>query len=63
LTETNWNKFYFNKKPDYARQIIVRQLNRDGYTQIEFLNGTVRWVYPPLTPENSTEYQRKIAIL
>jgi len=63
LTETNWNKFYFNKKSDYARQIVVRQLNPDGYTQIEFLNGTDRWVYPRLTPENSTEYQRKIAIL
>lgn len=63
LTESNWNKFYFNKKPDYARQIVVRQLNPNGYTQIEFLNGTVRWVYPPLTPQNSTEYQRKIAIL
>jgi hypothetical protein len=27
---TNWNKYYFVKKPEYARQIINRILYTDG---------------------------------
>lgn len=43
INSTNWNKFYFNKKPEFTRLILNRQVNPDGSVLIKFLNSSIRY--------------------
>jgi hypothetical protein len=52
---TDWVKFYYNKKPEFARQIVQSQVNADGSRLYRYLNGTFRYFYPPLS-STMTDY-------
>jgi len=51
---TDWNQFYFQKKGDFARQMRRVDALSGGFTQITFLNNTIRRVYPQTNIYNTT---------
>jgi hypothetical protein len=54
LNRTDWNQFYFQKKGDLARQMRRVDVLSNGFTQITFLNNTIRRVYPKTNIYNTT---------
>ena len=62
IDKSDWNRFYFNRKPELTRQMVRRQVNTDGSVLIRFFNSSLRYQYPPLNSQ-MTPYQIKVAIL
>ncbi len=54
MWSNNWAKFYFLQKGELARQIRQTEFFDDGSRQIQFFNGTVRYIFVPPSAKNTS---------